>query len=83
MARIKMHIPKAKLPFYPPCEVKCRLQNGVLTLTYQVNSANNRCDLPMELTEDQYYASKDENMDKLPNFRKFVAYYTLRNSFLV
>ena len=32
MARIKMHIPKAKLPFYPPCEVKCRLQNGVSTL---------------------------------------------------
>ena len=32
MARIKMHIPKEKLPFYPPYEVKCRLQNGVLTL---------------------------------------------------
>ena len=43
-------------------------------------------DLPMELMElieDQYYASKDENMEKLPNFRKFIAYYTLRNSFLV
>ena len=33
MARIKMHIPKAKLPFYPPCEVKCRLQNGVSTVS--------------------------------------------------
>ena len=32
MARIKMHISKAKLPFYPPCEVKCRLQNGVSTV---------------------------------------------------
>ena len=32
MARIKMHIPKAKLPFYPPYEVKYRLQNGVSTL---------------------------------------------------
>ena len=31
MARIKMHIPKVKLPFYPPCEVKCRLQNEVST----------------------------------------------------
>ena len=31
MARIKMHIPKAKLPFYPSYEVKCRLQNGVST----------------------------------------------------
>ena len=31
MARIKMHISKVKLPFYPPCEVKCRLQNGVST----------------------------------------------------
>ena len=34
MARIKMHIPKAKLPFYPPYEVKCRLQNGVSTLLF-------------------------------------------------
>ena len=31
MTRIKMHISKVKLPFYPPCQVKCRLQNGVLT----------------------------------------------------
>ena len=31
MARIKMHIAKAKLPFYPSCEVKCMLQNGVST----------------------------------------------------
>ena len=34
-----MHIPKAKLLFYPPCEVKCRLQNGVLT-KYHSNSPN-------------------------------------------
>ena len=32
MARIKMHILKAKLPFYPSYEVKCRLQNGVSTI---------------------------------------------------
>ena len=31
MTRIKIHISKAKLPFYPPYEVKCRLQNGVST----------------------------------------------------
>ena len=31
MTRIKMHISKAKLPFYPPREVKCMLQNGVST----------------------------------------------------
>ena len=31
MTRIKMHIFKVKLPFYPPCEVKCGLQNRVLT----------------------------------------------------
>ena len=31
MIRIKMHISKVKLPFYPLCEVKCRLQNGVST----------------------------------------------------
>ena len=29
-----MHIPKAKLPFYPPYEVKCRLQNGVSTVDW-------------------------------------------------
>ena len=29
MTRIKMHISKVKLPFYPPCEVKCELQNRV------------------------------------------------------
>ena len=27
-----MHISKVKLPFYPPCEIKCRLQNGVSTV---------------------------------------------------
>ena len=31
MARIKMHIPKAKLPFYPSYEVKYKLQNRVST----------------------------------------------------
>jgi len=31
VATIKMPIFKVKLPFYPPCEVKCRLQNGVST----------------------------------------------------
>ena len=31
MTRIKMHIFKVKLLFYPPYEVKCRLKIGVLT----------------------------------------------------
>ena len=31
MTKIKMHISKVKLPFYPPCEVKCELQNRVST----------------------------------------------------
>ena len=31
MATIKMLISKVKLPFYPPCEVKCGLQNRVST----------------------------------------------------
>ena len=26
-----MYIFKVKLPFYPPCKAKCRLQNGVST----------------------------------------------------
>ena len=34
MTRIKLHISNVKLPFYPPCEVKCRLQNGVSTESY-------------------------------------------------
>ena len=29
-----MHIFKVKLLFYPPCEVKCELQNRVLTPLY-------------------------------------------------
>ena len=36
MTRIKKHISKAKLPFYPPCEVKCGLQNGVSTTASRV-----------------------------------------------
>ena len=44
MDRIKMHFPKVKLPFYPPCEVKCKLQNGVSTplqtSPHQAESAN-------------------------------------------
>ena len=31
MTRIKIHISNVKLPFYPSCEVKCRLQNRVST----------------------------------------------------
>ena len=31
MTRIKIHIFNVKLPFYPPCEVKCGLQNRVST----------------------------------------------------
>ena len=34
MTRIKMHISKVKLHFYPLCEVKYRLQNEVSTLCY-------------------------------------------------
>ena len=33
MTRIKIHISNVKLPFYPPCEVKYRLQNGVSTMS--------------------------------------------------
>ena len=34
MTRIRMHISKVKLPFYPPGEVKCRLQNEVSTFMF-------------------------------------------------
>ena len=42
MARIKMHIPKAKLPFYPPYEVKYRLQNGVSTTKHYNSNVRHR-----------------------------------------
>ena len=32
MTKIEMHIFKVKLPFYPPSEVKCGLQNEVLAV---------------------------------------------------
>ena len=32
MTKIKMHISKVKLPFYPPCDVKYGLQNRVSTI---------------------------------------------------
>ena len=32
MTKIKMHISKVKLPFYPPCDVKYGLQNRVSTV---------------------------------------------------
>ena len=35
MTRIKRHISKVKLPFYPPCEVKCELQNRVSTIVHK------------------------------------------------
>ena len=34
MATIKIPISNVKLPFNPPCEVKCGLQNGVSTIIY-------------------------------------------------
>ena len=34
MAKIKMPISKVKLPFYPQCEVKCKLQNEVSTFVF-------------------------------------------------
>ena len=38
MTRIKMHISKAKLPFYPPYEIKCGLQNRVsTTVMYRIH----------------------------------------------
>ena len=34
MTKIKIHISNVKLPFYPPCEVKCELQNRMSTEGY-------------------------------------------------
>ena len=36
MTRIKIHISNVKLPFYPPCEVKCGLQNMVSTFPWLI-----------------------------------------------
>ena len=35
MTRIRIHISNVKLPFYPPYEVKYRLQNGVSTVSWE------------------------------------------------
>ena len=43
MTRIKMHISKVKLPFYPPCEVKCGLQNTVSTVCVDFTDLNKAC----------------------------------------
>ena len=43
MTRIKIHISNVKLPFYPLCEVKCRLQNRVSTIAkIQANLVRNK-----------------------------------------
>ena len=52
MIRIKMHISKAKLPFNPPGEVKCKLQNGVSTLTTSFEEIKMEEDEPF----DEFYA---------------------------
>ena len=72
MARIKMHIPKAKLPFYPPCEVKCRLQNGVSTLTNsQINLPDNTTlrtwkKIAREFTPQQENINSLNSIDRRP-----------------
>ena len=38
MATIKMFISKVKIVFYPPCEIKCGLQNGVSTTVYIIQN---------------------------------------------
>ena len=69
MARIKMHIPKAKLPFYPPYEVKYRLQNGLSTHVHV------EIDVSKPLCRGRKVALDDDNerwiafkYEKLPNF---------------
>ena len=37
MATIKIPISNMKLPFYSPCEIKCRMQNGVSTVRFLNN----------------------------------------------
>ena len=53
MTKIKIHIFNVKLPFYPPCEVKYRLQNGVSTI---VNRLKKRLD-----------DAKDKWVEELPH----------------
>ena len=53
MTRIKMHMPKVKLPFYLPCKVKYKLQNGVSTyITVESNGSSfGREDSPLDPPE--------------------------------
>ena len=53
MTRIKIHISNVKLPFYPPCEVKCRLQNRVSTAIWTIN------DFKLTMTTKIFNNSRD------------------------
>ena len=53
MTRIKMHISKVKLPFYPLCEVKCRLQNRVSTISENVGLSEDMLNLILGKTGNQ------------------------------
>ena len=43
MTRIKLYIFKVKLSFYPPCEVKYGLQNGVSTILLRKKKSISVC----------------------------------------
>ena len=60
MTRIKIHISNVKLPFYPPCEIKCGLQNRVSTTT-TINPMKGIVDDVDE--EEELVESKFEKMD--------------------
>ena len=58
VATIKMPISKVKLSFYPPCEVKCRLQNGVSTIIYiNIQNSNKPKNGTPVLTSTEVYCS--------------------------
>ena len=71
MARIKMHIPKAKLPFYLPCEVKCKLQNRVSTAVRTVHILlnpqlpNPHCFIKVPLNTHSVYRSDPRHLIKV------------------
>ena len=56
MTRIKIHISNVKLPFYPPCEVKCGLQNEVSTLVRRCIIEDSLCDFCPSQCEDVLHA---------------------------
>ena len=73
MTRIKMNISKVKLPFYPPCEVKCGLQNRVSTLKHMLSIQKSSLDKTGLDFEDSITISKNNSTNFVSSSKPFMS----------